>query len=1102
LRSLREESTLHSMSIEFARTHVIGRSHGHSAVKAAAYRAGERLFDERTGLVADYSHRAGEVRHAEVLLPEGADPILLDRQALWAAVEDREDQHNRRTSAQLAKDHIIALPRELSRNDQVELARAFAQAMFVSQGLVVDLAVHDHSEGNPHAHLLTTTRVLEGGSFTDKAREQNGKFFGGRKISDEEQVRHRWASFQNEWFRARGIDAHVHNHDGQSYAAEVHLGPTNAMDARGEQTDRGAINIEIQDARTRTILANPSIVVDRTSDRKSLFTRHDLYRTASELVHDPEAFQVLRAKLDVEPSLKVIQAKDERGVVKEFLTTQKVLDLEAAIQNVGAELGQVDGRFELGDAVVEHALDARPILSEEQRAAAEHLTTADRISIVVGLAGAGKSTMLEAVRAAYEDRGHRVRGIALAGKAADELSHSAGIESRTIASWLMALDHERETIEAGDVYVMDEAGMVGNRAMKRVLDAIEKGGAKVVLVGDGEQLQSIQAGCPFRDLAKQEGYAEIGTIRRQRSDWQRQATKNLARGRAAAAVGAYQAAGHVHTGSGADMMVRLVEDYLGAGDASKTILAHRNKDVKKLNASIRERLKEGGELSVEREFLLGEQAEKVLGMPIDLRPGDPIRFDVADPLRGLVRGEGGTYLGETDGVHSVETHSGLHVSFERDEYDGVRHLKQEKPKTIDLAIGERVLFTKNDRRLSVKNGMLGTLIAFDGALAEVRTDDGATVRVDQNAYPHLAHGYATTVHKAQGMTVERAFLLGSGTMDKHLGYVSMSRHREQLDVYLPDEEFERRAFVSVISEARRQESALDLAREHGMIGIEEANERRASTTRAASERDAAPGEQTREVGARGAAATPEPQGLSVGQRDQEEDRADEREGDWDRERTPAEEDQKARMNRALLEHEFHVATQTMERAAAAHLVSIDQDNRAITDRLEQVRDEARAALEQHDTVEPRQGLFASKAKHEAWRETRQTLVQDLAKASFKADRHEREEVSDRVRNQVLAEARAYRELPKEVAIRDRRKRVVIGEKLLERLGNLEARRASARDEKAMLDIDREVARVVDSIATNAVFRSTLTPRQSRDIARSRTRSERGLVHDRSRGLER
>ena len=185
------------------------------------------------------------------------------------------------------------------------LARAFALEEFVAKGLVVDLAVHDHSEGNPHAHLMTTTRALDGSAFGEKARAENGAFVGGAKLADAEQLRHRWAAFQNPWLRERGIEERVHVHDDERYRAEVHLGPARGMEQRMIRTQRGTLNDAIVSARTRRCSEHPEIVIDRVADRSSLFTRRELYREARKLVDEPEAFARLKARLDVHPSLRL-----------------------------------------------------------------------------------------------------------------------------------------------------------------------------------------------------------------------------------------------------------------------------------------------------------------------------------------------------------------------------------------------------------------------------------------------------------------------------------------------------------------------------------------------------------------------------------------------------------------------------------------------------------------------------------------------------------------------------------------------------------------------------------------------------------------------------
>ena len=134
-------------------------------------------------------------------------------------------------------------------------------------------------------------------------------------------------------------------------------------------------------------------------------------------------------------------------------------------------------------------------------------------------------------------------GATLSGIAAESLEAGSAIQSRTIASLEHAWGQGQEGLTPRDVLVIDEAGMVGSRQMERVLSAAGKAGAKVVLVGDPEQLQAIEAGAAFRALAERHGAAEITEVRRQRQEWQRAATKELATGGTDQALGRYAEAG-------------------------------------------------------------------------------------------------------------------------------------------------------------------------------------------------------------------------------------------------------------------------------------------------------------------------------------------------------------------------------------------------------------------------------------------------------------------------------------------------------------------------------------------------------------------------------
>ena len=126
-------------------------------------------------------------------------------------------------------------------------------------------------------------------------------------------------------------------------------------------------------------------------------------------------------------------------------------------------------------------------------------------AIVVGYAGTGKSAMLGVAREAWEAAGYEVRGVALSGIAAENLESGSGIASRTIASMEHGWGQGRDLLTARDVLVIDEAGMVGTRQLERVLSHAAEAGAKVVLVGDPKQLQSIEAGAAFRSIHERHG---------------------------------------------------------------------------------------------------------------------------------------------------------------------------------------------------------------------------------------------------------------------------------------------------------------------------------------------------------------------------------------------------------------------------------------------------------------------------------------------------------------------------------------------------------------------------------------------------------------------
>ena len=160
------------MAIYHFSAKVISRANGSSALAAAAYRSGSRLHDQRLDRHHDFSNKAGVI-HSEVMLPHGAPEHLSDRERLWNDVEAAE----KRIDAQLAREIEFAIPRELSPEMGIDLARDFVRREFVGRGMIADLDVHRDigadGEPKPHAHVMLTMREVGEDGFRAKVRDWN-----------------------------------------------------------------------------------------------------------------------------------------------------------------------------------------------------------------------------------------------------------------------------------------------------------------------------------------------------------------------------------------------------------------------------------------------------------------------------------------------------------------------------------------------------------------------------------------------------------------------------------------------------------------------------------------------------------------------------------------------------------------------------------------------------------------------------------------------------------------------------------------------------------------------------------------------------------------
>ncbi len=694
------------MAIAFAHISYHSRSKGHSAVAGAAYRAGEKLYDERTGEMHNFENRK-DILHSEILLPEGADPKFYDRQTLWNEVERAETRKN----SQIAKDIVVALPRELNLSQQIELTRNFANYHFVNKGIAVDYSIHHDDDGNPHAHLYTTTRRLEKNRFsTHKARDLEPPVARSAVVAPQYWGK-QWRDYQNEFFRANAIDLKV---DAEHYFKTRHEGRVRNQTERHYIKEENALKREA----TREIALNsPENLLNHLGTQFSIFSERELSRFINQYTNTTEEFQLVMLKVKAHRDFISLGLADDG---RERYTTRanyvRETQLIEQAETLRAKTSHAVNTGDVKKAIKTHGLN------EEQALALAYLTDKEGLATLVGRAGTGKSSyVLKAAYDVWQKAGYQVRGMAVSGIASKGLQESSGIPSAILYGMKQQILENRLQLTDKDILVMDEAGMTELSDMSVIMEAAHKAGAKLVLVGDPAQLQPVGSGAPLRAIASHTGFSELKEIMRQHDDGDRLASRALSQGRIEEGLAHYESKGSIKFNARRDETInQLIEDWQKqltiAPLESQIILAHRNEDIEALNKRARDVLVETGFVS--------------------------------------------------------------HASVEFETAKGKKA----------IAKGERILFLQNERGLGVHNGDFGTVLGVQKDKLLVKLDNGKHVDFSPQDYAHFTHGYAATVHKTQGTTLDNVFVYAGGHgWNRHLTYVALTRHRRHAALYADGE---------------------------------------------------------------------------------------------------------------------------------------------------------------------------------------------------------------------------------------------------------------------------------------------------------------------------
>ena len=408
------------------------------------------------------------------------------------------------------------------------------------------------------------------------------------------------------------------------------------------------------------LLKDPSPLVERLTANNATFTLSAVDRLVSERVRDAEQRQAIVEKI-VETSVPLV---DERG--KTRLTTHDVLAAEWTLATAAQSLATTSR-----DVPVTRLASER--LDAQQRRAYDYAIADDaRLKVVTGVPGAGKTTLITEVAAAYRDAGYNVRAVSIANSAVDVLRRETDVPARSIAKELFEWSQDRERLGSRDVLIIDEVSTLGTKQGAELLKDAHERGATILALGDDKQFQAVAHGnaLTFMQRAVGENTVDLEKTRRQTESWQREATEAVRRGDVREAIDVYRDRGFVYENGSQDEARAALVDRWGAIESSGTECAmetYTNKERVAVNALARDEWRAMGRLAgndVRLETVDGKTPYAI---------GD--RVIIRETIReaGLINGSVGTVRGIDDATLRIERRDGVVVPVDTRDHPGVQH---------------------------------------------------------------------------------------------------------------------------------------------------------------------------------------------------------------------------------------------------------------------------------------------------------------------------------------------------------------------------------------------------------------------------------------------
>jgi len=745
------------MAIGFARIEFVQRSNGKTACAKAAYNARTRIeFEGNCALDSQTFNWSSDAKPPfhEILLPSNAHEMFKSPQILWNAVEAKEKKHN----SQVAMEVVLALPddKTITLDDRIHLTKTFVQTHFVDKGLAAQIDIHSperkiqitrnnqelglfkgmygnvvaekngvlavqfnstrtisfdskeftgfaEKENNWHAHVLITTRRFktDGLELEDhKARDLMPRVCNGKVVSGPDWGK-LWTDHQNQYFEEKGLNLRV---DVPGIQPQEHLGP---IRMRGRALSLLEEHSRLLEENVQKSM-NPAEILEKLTERQSVFTQEDVERFLQKHLpfeHHDSVRQAFWTQKEVVPLVDKI-TNEATGK----FSSENVLEEEKRILRLADHLESQ----ETFKADLKKAPEYLEPLNDEQQKAFAAIVRGKKLVCLQGYAGTGKSHLLASLMKFYSSQNYRVRGFGPDSATADILKEKGFHSAENIYRFLFGMHNSRRHIShKNEVWILDEAGKLGNRPLLELLKYAEKYDVKVILAGDHAQLSSVERGGMFRLFCERYSPQILGDIQRQKKETHRAAAKDLATGNLGPAIDKLASASSIRWSSTKkEAMENLISswthDTRSIRSSATLLIAHTNDEVRVLNEMVRLVRKQRGELSGE-EF----SCETTMGK-VYLSMGDRIEFR-----------------------------------------------KNDKELVVTNGLSGVLVETKPDR----------FVVAVEAKDKKIRH-----IEFDPREYHSYQLGYASTYFRSQGRTVDRAYVLHSPALNKRLFYVGLTRH--------------------------------------------------------------------------------------------------------------------------------------------------------------------------------------------------------------------------------------------------------------------------------------------------------------------------------------